>query len=283
MLIEGADGIRGAEESLGRSALTAHEEASEMAQIAAQTSDNGTRTLADGRNVRVFSNLNLNYPVADAGNGITYGFNGAEGFVSENDPIENPLLVGYRINGTITEPNGDSRPFFIETINSDFREVDGCDLYEPYRRVSRMGGMLNDEQMAEMEEARAQLEEFEAQLAAMPPAQRAMMEGMIGSQMDMVRNMANGGVMEHVQEIEEIICNPDLKALFSPVDPAYELQQIQRDLVALGYTPGNTDGVLDVLTEVAISQYQAERGLPVTGQPNPGLALQLANEVAGQG
>ncbi len=110
-----------------------------------------------------------------------------------------------------------------------------------------------------------------------------MMESMMGSQMDMVRGMANGGAMEQVQEIEEIMCNPDLRALLSPVDPAFELAQIQRDLVTLGYMPGNTDGVMDVLTEVAISQYQAERGMVVDGQPTGTLAAALAREVAGGG
>ena len=98
-----------------------------------------------------------------------------------------------------------------------------------------------------------------------------------------VRTIKGSGAIEHVQEIDEILCNPDLSALLSPVDPAFELAQIQRNLVALGYMPGNTDGVLDVLTEVAISQYQAERGLTVTGQPSTDLAIMLASEVGGQG
>jgi hypothetical protein len=189
----------------------------------------------------------------DAGDGQTATMDSAGLCVDNAERV----IVKHRIEGTM-EMEGGLRPFFIEVENSDFRHVSDCDLYKPYRRVNRIGGMLDEAQMAEM-------------------------ESMMGSQMDMVRNMANDGAIEHVQEIEEIICNPDLKALLSPVDPAIELAQIQRDLVTLGYTPGNTDGVMDTLTEIAISQYQAERGLPVTGQPSTDLALRLSSEASGQG
>jgi peptidoglycan hydrolase-like protein with peptidoglycan-binding domain len=54
---------------------------------------------------------------------------------------------------------------------------------------------------------------------------------------------------------------------------ADELTQIiQRDLVSLGYDPGNTDGEATMATVVAISRFQAEHGLEVTGEPSPQLA-----------
>jgi len=54
---------------------------------------------------------------------------------------------------------------------------------------------------------------------------------------------------------------------------ADELTQIiQRDLVALGYDPGNTDGDATVPTAVAISRFQAEHDLEVTGEATPQLA-----------
>jgi len=57
---------------------------------------------------------------------------------------------------------------------------------------------------------------------------------------------------------------------FSAAD---ELTQIiQRDLVALGYDPGNTDGEATVPTVVAISRFQAEHDLVVTGEASPQLA-----------
>lgn len=54
---------------------------------------------------------------------------------------------------------------------------------------------------------------------------------------------------------------------------------VQRHLQALGYDPGNTEGELGVQTTIAISQFQAEKGLEVTGEVSPQLAGILASEV----
>lgn len=54
---------------------------------------------------------------------------------------------------------------------------------------------------------------------------------------------------------------------------ADELTQIiQKDLIALGYEPGNTEGELSTETIVAISKFQAENDLDVTGEASPQLA-----------
>lgn len=197
------------------------------------------------------------------------------------------LMLGHRFEGTLTE-NGESRDFYIQTTNLDFRNPPGChDMIKPYKRVMEMGGMLNDEQMAEMKEAQKQLAEFDKQMAAMPASQRQMMENMMGGQMETVRNMAESGSLSHTMETEEILCNPDLKALYAPmggaglIEPSADglLVQIQKDLKTLGYEPGNTDGVLDTMTQVAISQFQAESGLAVTGEPSQELANALATAV----
>lgn len=210
------------------------------------------------------------------------------------------LLMGHRFEGTFIE-NGQSRDFYIQATNADFRNPAGChDLIKPYSTVVEMGGMLNEEQMAQMKEAQKQLAEFDKQLAEMPASQRQMMENMMGSQMETVRNMAESGTLAHTMETEEILCNPDLKALFStPMDTAGTvagagaggsvgkvqptgaalLKQIQVDLTSLGYEPGNTDGDLDVMTQVAISQFQAESGLAVTGEPNQEVANALATAI----
>lgn len=275
MMIGAAQAVQEAQQSLATSNQQAQQQAAQAAQMVQSLQETGTETAAEGQATRYGANVNM--PMGPV-EGQPVTATQASLLVLNNPPV----ILSHRIDGTIGDPNG-PRPFFIEVRNSDYRQVPGCNLYEPYRRTMRMGGMLDAAQMAEMQQAQAQLAEFEQQLAAMSPAERAMMEGMIGGQLDMVRNMANSGTIEHVQEIEEIICNPDLMALFSPVAPGFLLAEIQQDLVTLGYTPGNTDGVLDVLTEVAISQYQAERGVPVTGQPSADLALMLANEVGGQG
>lgn len=54
---------------------------------------------------------------------------------------------------------------------------------------------------------------------------------------------------------------------------ADELTQIiQKDLVALGYDPGNIKGEMTTETIVAISKFQAENELEVTGEASPQLA-----------
>jgi hypothetical protein len=207
------------------------------------------------------------------------------------DPNEYRFLK-QRLEGTATT-QGQTREFFIEFENSDYRNPPGCgSMEEPYARVMRMGGMLDDEQMAEMEEARAQLAEFEQQLASMPEQQRAMMERMMGSQMETMRGLVDTGAIEYTHRTEELVCNPDLASVFSvgvalpnqPSQPESEealVRRIQEYLVILGYEPGNIEGVLDALTQVAISQFQAEQGMQVTGEPSAELAEILAQAVEG--
>ncbi len=61
--------------------------------------------------------------------------------------------------------------------------------------------------------------------------------------------------------------------LLPAIVQADELTEIiQKDLVALGYDPGNIDGEMSTETAIAISAFQAERGLDVTGKPTPQLA-----------
>ncbi len=54
---------------------------------------------------------------------------------------------------------------------------------------------------------------------------------------------------------------------------ADELTQIiQQDLTTLGYDVGNIDGELSTKTVIAISRFQSEHQLEVTGEPSPQLA-----------
>lgn len=57
-------------------------------------------------------------------------------------------------------------------------------------------------------------------------------------------------------------------------------QTVQLHLKALGYDPGSTDGENSLQTSIAISQFQSEKGLEVTGEVTPQLAgvLQAALE-----
>jgi peptidoglycan hydrolase-like protein with peptidoglycan-binding domain len=49
-------------------------------------------------------------------------------------------------------------------------------------------------------------------------------------------------------------------------------KMIQKDLIALGYDPGNIQGEMSTQTVVAISKFQAENELEITGEASPQLA-----------
>jgi len=63
-------------------------------------------------------------------------------------------------------------------------------------------------------------------------------------------------------------------SLFSTIASGADelLQMIQQDLTDLGYETGNTTGEATTKTAVAISRFQAEHSLEVTGEASPQLA-----------
>ena len=64
-----------------------------------------------------------------------------------------------------------------------------------------------------------------------------------------------------------------LAILFPAIANADKLTRIvQKDLIALGYDPGNIQGEATMETVVAISKFQAENDLEVTGEATPQLA-----------
>jgi peptidoglycan hydrolase-like protein with peptidoglycan-binding domain len=60
-------------------------------------------------------------------------------------------------------------------------------------------------------------------------------------------------------------------------------RMVQKDLVTLGYDPGNTDGEATTQTIVAISKFQAEHDLAVTGEVTPQLAGVVKAQIKKQG
>lgn len=279
MMVDAAEGMRQAEDTLDKREEIGAELAQRQKSMMEQLEPAGIEIVGGVE----ASRYNSTAPPASMGE-----VEGQE-VIANNSSMwvdhERNLLIAQRFEGTFIE-NGQPRDFYIQTTNADFRNPPGChDMVQPYKRIMEMGGVLNEEQMAEMKEAQKQLAEFDKQLAAMSEQERQMVENMMGSQMDTVRNMANSGTLSHTIEVEEVLCNPDLKALFStPMSGAGVMQfsgaglleRIQTDLKTLGYEPGNTDGVLDTMTQVAISQFEAESGMTVTGEPSQTVADALA-------
>ncbi len=110
------------------------------------------------------------------------------------------------IAGVVTE-DGKSQPMTIERLDSDYRKVQGTDLFQPYRSVMRIGGMMNAEQQAQIREAQKQMDQFEKQLQDMPAAQREMIMRQMGPQMEQMKKMASGGGFEVETVVHEIKVN----------------------------------------------------------------------------
>jgi len=107
--------------------------------------------------------------------------------------VEELVELKMKVVGDV-EGNGQEREMFFELVNSDFDHVG--DLFEPRRQVMRMGGVLSPQEEAQLEEAQAQMAEVRAQMDALPPAQKAMMERMMGDKLKMLENMAQTGGIE---------------------------------------------------------------------------------------
>jgi len=110
------------------------------------------------------------------------------------------------IYGTATTPEG-TREIVMEKVDTDYRKVSGSNLYEPYRQVTTMSGVLDEKQQKQLQEAQVQMAEMEKQLASMPEGQRQMVENMMRPKIEMMKQMASGGGMEIVTEIVDIKIN----------------------------------------------------------------------------
>jgi peptidoglycan hydrolase-like protein with peptidoglycan-binding domain len=216
---------------------------------------------------------------------------------------EKYVPLKMRMEG-VAKQGKSTREILIERLDQDYRVVPGSKLYMPYRNIMHMRGMLSPEQQKQLEDARKQLADFDKQLAGMPPEQRAQVERMAGSQIAMLRKMVDRGEMDVVTEVRAIRVNVGLQGAVAPgggagakggasagsgasangASPTGALaaggdplvQSIQRDLITLGYDPGDANGKMSTPTIVAISKFQAENGLEVTGEATPQLAGILA-------
>jgi hypothetical protein len=183
---------------------------------------------------------------------------------------------------------GETRPIKIERDDMDYQSPPGCGkLYKPMRSVMRIGGMMSPEQEAQMKEAQVQLAEFEKQMAQMPEGQRAMIMQQMGPRMEAMKKMMSGGGFEVENKVIEMRCNtgvPDAMEMAMTTfggsmtgaaieaRPPNVVQIVQKHLKTLGYDPGNTTGELTKQTTIAITQYEAANGMPVTGKATPQLA-----------
>ena len=125
-------------------------------------------------------------------------------FVAKNGRIyvdvETMIVRRMEFDGEATSDRG-VHEMTSRVDMEDFREVDG--LLIPHRTVMHiegLGGMMDPEMQAQMEEMRKQLE-------SMPEAQRAMMERMMAGQMENLEKMMNGEGMTIEVTVTEVRVN----------------------------------------------------------------------------
>ncbi len=132
---------------------------------------------------------------------------------------------------------------------------------------------------AEMSEA---MKQYEEAMKNMTPEQKKMMEQMgMGSMMEQMMGGAAPGAQR-----APAAAPPAPNAAGSGGEPLSKALQTgnmtetaQNYLQVLGYDTGAAGGEMTVETTIAISQFQAERGLEVTGEVTPQLLGMLAAEV----
>lgn len=287
-----AERQRAAQPELERA--NARENADQMAQFMEMARLVGTETV-DGRSAFHLRAENVNQVHKDGDS--EFNMQHISMWIDAKEYV--PLRM--RIDGTVTEKK-ESRPMTIESIQTDYRAVPNSRMYESHKQIMKISGMMTPEQEAQMAEAQVQMAEMEKQLASMPAAQRQMMESMMGPQIEMMRKMTSGGGFQTEVVVNSITVNPAVTAPDGTPCPSNSVKQvaptttenqnagsyaesstaqimnrgmtemIQRDLATLGYDVGPATGEMNTRTAVAISQFQAENNMEVTGTVSPQLA-----------
>ena len=176
-----------------------------MAQFAQRARLSGIEQVA-GRDANHLIAEGLNQ--AQLSDGQEFLMDTVEMWVDVNEYV--PLK--FRMTGEFTT-EGQTRPMVIEKIDSDWRTVPGSSMYESYKQVMRISGVMTPEQKKQMQEAQKQMAEMDKQMASMPASQREMMMRMMGPQLEMIRKMANGEGLEVTVDVHQILVNPDEAAI----------------------------------------------------------------------
>jgi hypothetical protein len=163
----------------------------------------------DGRRVHVmvmddFTGLELPGMPGEAGGGADFRPRSMRFFLDDDY-----LIRKVDLDAQVTQDDGTVAPVQITMFMEDYREVSG--YVHPFRTRTVTRGMMAAADV-DQEELRAQLEEMKKQLANMPEAQRAMMERMMGPQMESLQAMLSSGE----GEMEMTITVTDLKVNAGP-------------------------------------------------------------------
>lgn len=139
---------------------------------------------------------------------------------------------------------------------------------------SGSGGSGNTPSQSEMDQA---MQQYNEAMQQMTPEQKAMMEKFGMS--DMMQQMTGGNPAAQQAPATDGMAGARTMPSSKDLHSENLTEMVQNHLQALGYDPGNTSGEVTLETTIAISQFQAESGLAVTGEVTPQLAGALAAEV----
>ncbi len=118
------------------------------------------------------------------------------------------LIRKMEMEGEITA-DGKTRPMTAVTVLSDYREVEG--MLHPFQVHITATGLAAGMSEEDAEEARKGLEEMERNLEGMDASQRAMVERMMGGQMEKLRKMLETGQFEITTITKEVRVNESLE------------------------------------------------------------------------
>ena len=118
------------------------------------------------------------------------------------------LIRKMQMEGEITR-DGQTSPMTAVTVLSDYRDVEG--MLHPYLLNITATGLAAGMSEEDAEEARKSLAEMEKNLEGMDDTQRAMVERMMGGQLEKLRKMLESGQFEITVVTKEVRVNENLE------------------------------------------------------------------------
>lgn len=214
--------------------------------------------------------------------------NNLVGMLREGLPLEIDQTISSGVAGSVSV-SGRSHSIVTSVRNVDFHSgwcsqslmptgYTVTDIDEQISQAMGESGMSSPE----MQEA---MQEYEEAMEQMTPEQRQMMEQF--GMGDMMQQMMGGANPAGAEPAGAAAADDSAASRSggSNMPPSEELnsgslaESVQRHLQALGYDVGNTNGEMSMETTIAISTFQAEKGMEVTGEVSPQLLGILAAEV----
>lgn len=233
-----------------------------------------------------YNNLTREVSPDQAGNSFFAGLvNNLVGMLRNGLPLKIDQTIESKIMGR-TSVSGRSHSVITDVRLVEFRpEWCSESLLPPNMPVQDINQQISEAmgqsgaQSAEMAEA---LQQYNEAMQNMTPEDRRMMEQMgMGNMMEQMMGGANPGAQQQMPTAPP----QQSSSAGSNMPSSDDLQggsmteTAQMHLQALGYDVGEANGDMSLDTTIAISTFQAEKGMDVTGEVTPQLLGALSAEV----